>query len=52
MTSTSFIVMRLTGERVIDHYTAANFSPLYDVGAAGLGRRTSTTSSGRSGCRG
>jgi xylulokinase len=32
MTSTSFIVMRLTGERVIDHYTAANFSPLYDVG--------------------
>jgi xylulokinase len=23
--------MRLTGERVIDHYTAANFSPLYDV---------------------
>ena len=31
MTSTSFIVMRLTGERVIDHYTAANFSPLYDV---------------------
>lgn len=33
LTSTSFIVMRLTGERVIDHYTAANFSPLYDVGA-------------------
>lgn len=32
MTSTSFVVMRLTGERVIDHYTAANFSPLYDVG--------------------
>jgi xylulokinase len=31
MTSTSFIVMRLTGARVIDHYTAANFSPLYDV---------------------
>lgn len=31
MTSTSFIVMRLTGERVMDHYTAANFSPLYDV---------------------
>ena len=29
--STSFIVMRLTGEVVIDHYTAANFSPLYDV---------------------
>lgn len=31
LTSTSYIVMRLTGERVIDHYTAANFSPLYDV---------------------
>jgi xylulokinase len=32
MTSTSFIVMRLTGARVIDHYTAANFSPFYDAG--------------------
>lgn len=31
LTSTSFIVHRLTGEFVIDHYTAANFSPLYDV---------------------
>lgn len=31
LTSTSFIVARLTGECVIDHYTAANFSPLYDV---------------------
>lgn len=31
LTSTSFIVHRLTGEYVIDHYTAANFSPLYDV---------------------
>jgi xylulokinase len=30
-TSTSFVVERLTGEAVIDHYTAANFSPLYDV---------------------
>lgn len=33
LTSTSFIVERLTGARVIDHYTAANFSPLYDVTA-------------------
>ncbi|MDG4649553.1 FGGY-family carbohydrate kinase [Roseibacterium sp. SDUM158017] len=33
LTSTSFVVHRLTGEYVIDHYTAANFSPLYDVGA-------------------
>lgn len=31
LTSTSFLVRRLTGEVVIDHYTAANFSPLYDV---------------------
>ncbi len=31
LTSTSFLVHRLTGETVIDHYTAANFSPLYVV---------------------
>jgi xylulokinase len=31
LTSTSFLTLRLTGEVVIDHYTAANFSPLYDV---------------------
>ncbi|MEO9652006.1 MAG: FGGY-family carbohydrate kinase [Roseobacter sp.] len=31
LTSTSFLVQRLTDEVVIDHYTAANFSPLYDV---------------------
>lgn len=31
LTATSFLVHRLTGEYVIDHYTAANFSPLYDV---------------------
>ncbi|MEP2030814.1 MAG: FGGY-family carbohydrate kinase [Paracoccaceae bacterium] len=31
LTSTSFLVRRLTGETVIDHYTAANFAPLYDV---------------------
>ncbi len=31
LTSTSFLVHRLTGEVVIDHYTAANFAPLYDV---------------------
>ncbi len=30
-TSTTFIVRKLTGRTVIDHYTAANFSPLYDV---------------------
>jgi xylulokinase len=29
LTSTSFLVHRLTDAYVIDHYTAANFSPLY-----------------------
>jgi xylulokinase len=33
VTSTTFLVERLTGVSVIDHYTAANWSPLYDVGA-------------------
>lgn len=32
VTSTTFIVQRLTGRCVVDHYTAANTSPLYDVG--------------------
>ncbi|MBI4922747.1 MAG: FGGY-family carbohydrate kinase [Devosia nanyangense] len=31
LTSTTYIVERLTGEYVIDHYSAANFSPLYVV---------------------
>lgn len=31
LTSTSYLVQKLTGEVVIDHYTAANFAPLYDV---------------------
>ncbi|MCB6176907.1 FGGY-family carbohydrate kinase [Rhodobacter sp. Har01] len=31
LTSTSYITWKLTGEHVIDHYTAANFSPFYDV---------------------
>lgn len=31
LTSTSYVVWKLTGAYVIDHYTAANFSPLYDV---------------------
>src|SRR5690606_8221453 len=35
LTSTSYLVWKLTGEYVIDHYTAANFSPLYDVEAPG-----------------
>lgn len=31
LTSTSYLVWKLTGEYVMDHYTAANGSPLYDV---------------------
>ncbi len=31
LTSTSYLTWKLTGKHVIDHYTAANFSPLYDV---------------------
>lgn len=31
LTSTSYLVMRLTGAIVIDHYTAANFGPLCDL---------------------
>ena len=30
ITSTTFIVQKLTDNCVIDHYTAANFTPLYD----------------------
>jgi xylulokinase len=38
LTSTSYLTWKLTGEYVIDHYTAANFSPLYDVAPAGVDR--------------
>lgn len=31
LTSTSYLTFRLTGSYAIDHYTAANFSPLYDT---------------------
>ena len=31
LTSTSYLTLKLTGEYVIDHYTAANFAPVYDV---------------------
>jgi len=33
LTSTSYLTFRLTGNYVIDHYTAANFAPLYDIAA-------------------
>ena len=31
LTSTSYLTWKLTGTYAIDHYTAASFSPLYDV---------------------
>lgn len=31
VTSTTYLVQKLTGECVIDHYSAANFAPLYDI---------------------
>ena len=31
LTSTSYLVMKLTGEVVIDHYTGSGFTPLYDI---------------------
>lgn len=31
VTATTFLTQRLTGNCVIDHYTAANFAPLYDI---------------------
>jgi xylulokinase len=33
LNSTSYMTYRLTGTYVIDHYTAPNFSPLYDIQA-------------------
>ncbi len=35
LTSTTYITHKLTGRYVIDHYSAANFSPLYDVDKLG-----------------
>jgi xylulokinase len=42
LTSTSYLVHHLTGRFVIDHYSASNFSPLYDIGACGWTRELST----------
>jgi xylulokinase len=33
LTSTSYVTWKLTGQHVIDHYTASSFAPLYDVEA-------------------
>jgi xylulokinase len=35
VTSTTYLVQKLTGECVIDHYSAANFSPLYVIDKLG-----------------
>jgi xylulokinase len=37
VTSTTYLVQKLTGECVIDHYSAANFSPLYLIDQQGWG---------------
>jgi xylulokinase len=47
VSSTTFIVQKLTGRCVIDHYTAANFSPLY-VSMSSAGPTTSIQASCRS----
>ena len=33
VSATTYLTLKLTGNTVIDHYTAANFSPLYDIEA-------------------
>lgn len=35
VTSTTYLVQKLTGECVVDHYSAANFSPLYEIESQG-----------------
>ena len=35
VTSTTYLVQKLTGECVVDHYSAANFSPLYEIDEKG-----------------
>ncbi len=35
MTSTSYIVRRLTGRTIMDHYTAGSWGPMYDVATGG-----------------
>jgi xylulokinase len=35
VTSTTYLVQKLTSECVVDHYSAANFSPLYEIDVKG-----------------
>lgn len=50
-TATSFLVHRLTGRAVIDHYTAAAYGPLYDLRDRAWAPRPSTSSATRRCCR-
>ena len=51
LTSTSYLVYRLTGAYVIDHYTASSSSPLYLVDGSTGARRSPRTSSISTACR-
>ena len=51
VTSTTYLVQKLTGECVIDHYSAANFSPLYVVDKQDWSTELRPTSSISIGCR-
>lgn len=41
VTSTTYLVQKLTGECVVDHYSAANFSPLYEIDQKGWSQQLS-----------
>ena len=51
LSATPYIVYRLTGEYVMDHYTAAGFTPLYDVHTRAWSEPLARASSSSSGCR-
>ncbi len=42
LTSTSYIVLQLTGKYVIDHFTAVNFAPWYDINRLNWSTRLSS----------
>ena len=52
VTSTTYLVQKLTGECVIDHYSAANFFPLYLIDKQDWTRSSRPTSLNSSGCPG
>ena len=52
LNSTSFLVHRLTGRFVTDHYSASNVAPLYDIEQRNMERRArARTSRSSSACR-